>query len=63
MKHEEMMEHEPEYKKTYDVLLKEKLSIDRIIEVVVKSNGLVGVGVISFKDDINKLLNDLMKGY
>ena len=63
MKHKEMMEIDEEYKRTYDVLLDSQLSIEKIIEVVVKSNGIVGVGIVSFKDGINHQLDNYMKGY
>ena len=63
MKHEGCMEGDTEYKRTYDVLLKEGLSIEKILEVVVKSNGIVGVGVVTFKDNVNRKLDELMRGY
>ena len=44
-------------------MLKNEMSLEKIIEVVVKSNCLVGVGVISLKEDIETQLNELMKGY
>ena len=56
MKHEEMMKNDEEYKKTYDLMLEHDMSLEKIIEVVVKSNGIVGVGVVSFKDGVNNTI-------
>ena len=63
MKHNECMEKDEEYARTYDLLLDGQLSIEKIIEVVVKSNGMVGVGVVSFKQGLETQLDKLMKGY
>jgi len=64
MGHEESYKTDPEYAHTYDVLLKEGLSLEKILEVVVKSNGLIGVGIISLTSKINKQLDELaVKGY
>lgn len=61
-KHEECMK-DPEYRRTYEVLRDHRLSYEMITEVVVKSNGMVGVGVVSFKDEVGKQLDELMRGY
>ena len=63
MKHEEMMETNEEYKRTYDLLLEHGLSIETILEVVVKSNRIVGVGVVTFKQKVDEQLDKLMRGY
>ena len=62
MKHERMMK-DSIYRHTYEVLKKERLAIETILEVVVKSNGMVGVGIVSFKEEVNNQLDKLMKGY
>ena len=62
MKHDEMMK-DPEYRRTYEVLRDHRLSLEMIIDVVVKSNGIVGVGIVSLKDEINTQLDLIMKGY
>lgn len=63
MKHNECMEKDEEYKRTYDLMLKHGLDIDKILEVVVKSNGMVGVGIVTFNDNIDKHLATFMRGY
>ena len=63
MKHEEMIKTNAEYRRTYNLMKDHELSIEQIIEVVVKSNGMVGVGVVSFKQAIDAQLDKLMKGY
>ena len=63
MKHEEMMKTDKEYRQTYEVLRDFRLSFEMITEVVVKSNGMVGVGIVSFKEELNNQLDKLMKGY
>lgn len=63
MRHEECMKNDEEYRMTYEVLKKNELSLDKIIEVVVKSNGIVGVGVVSLKQHIDSNLDELMRGY
>ena len=63
MKHEEMMKSNAEYRRTYNLMLEHELSIETILEVVIKSNRIVGVGVVTFKENVNKQLDKLMRGY
>ena len=62
MKHEEMMKNDEEYRK-HTGYVRHEMSFEKIVEVVVKSNRIVGVGVISLKEVIETQLNDLMRGY
>jgi hypothetical protein len=39
--------------KAYDFLLESGVSLKEIIDVVIQSNGLIGVGLVSFQEDIN----------
>ncbi len=43
--------------KAYDFLLESGVSLKEVIDVVIQSNGLVGVGLVSFKDEINDHIN------
>lgn len=43
--------------KAYDFLLESGVSLKDIIEVVIKSNGITGVGLISLKSDITKQID------
>lgn len=63
MKHEECMKNDAEYKKVYDIFKENDLHLQKVLEVVVKSNGLVGVGIVSFKQGVDAQLDKLMKGY
>lgn len=63
MKHEECMKTDAEYKRTYDLMKEHEMSLEKILEVVVKSNGIVGVGIVSLKGNIEKQLVELMQGY
>jgi len=63
MTHEESYKTDKEYARTYDVLWEKQLSLKKILEVVVKSNGIIGVGIISLQDEIIKQLDELIKGY
>jgi len=45
--------------KVYDFMLDEQMDIDTVIAVVIKSNRLVGVGLISLEDRIK----DIIKPY
>lgn len=63
MKHEECMETDVEYKEVYEIMLNNEMSLEKILEVVVKSNCLVGVGIVSLKDNIDRQLDELMRGY
>lgn len=57
------METDAEYKRTYDLMKEHEMSLEKILEVVVKSNGIVGVGIVSLKGNIEKQLVELMQGY
>ena len=47
--------------KAYDFLLKNKdIDINTILDVVIKSNGLVGVGLISLQKDIGQHIKTYM---
>ena len=41
----------------YDFLLETGVSLNEIINTVIKSNGLVGVGLISLKDGISQQID------
>jgi septin family protein len=43
--------------KAYDFLLESGATLKDVIEVVIKSNGITGVGLISLKNDINKQID------
>ena len=43
--------------KAYDFLLESGVTLKDIIEVVIKSNGITGVGLIGLKDDITKQID------
>jgi len=43
--------------KAYDFLFESGVSLKDIIEVVIKSNGITGVGLIGLKDDITKQID------
>lgn len=57
------MQNDAEYKRTYDLMKEHEMSLEKILEVVVKSNGIVGVGIVSLKGNIEKQLVELMQGY
>jgi hypothetical protein len=48
--------------KIYEFMLDNDVSIEEILDVIIESNGLVGVGVISFQDQIEKHLNNNKAG-
>ena len=63
MRHEEMIKTDPEYKRTYDLMLEHNMNFEKIIECVVKSNRIVGVGIVSLKQGVDTQLDDYMRGY
>lgn len=63
MRHDKTYDTDAEYKEVYDLMLEHNMDLDKIIEVVIKSNGIVGVGIVTLKDNINKELDKYMRGY
>ena len=51
------MEYTTNEQKAYDFLLESGATLKDVIEVVIKSNGLVGVGLISLKDGISQQID------
>jgi len=54
IKRRNKMEYTTNEQKAYDFLLESGATLKDVIEVVIKSNGLVGVGLIGLKIDITK---------
>ena len=48
--------------KIYEFMVDNDVSIQEILDVIVDSNGLVGVGIISLKDQIWEHLRPHIKG-
>ena len=42
-----------EEKKIYDFMLEHDIALNTILDVIIKSNNLIGVGLITLKDGIN----------
>jgi len=52
------MEYTANEQKAYDFLLESGISLNEVIDVVIKSNGLIGVGLVSFKEELNSHIDN-----
>jgi hypothetical protein len=43
--------------KIYDFLLESGATLNEVIDVVIKSNGIIGVGLISLKDSVSQQID------
>ena len=48
--------------KIYDFMLDNEVSIGEILDVIIESNSLTGVGIISLQDQVESHLKPHMKG-
>ncbi len=48
-------------KMIYDFMIEKDIQLNEVLDVVVESNGIVGVGLISFAQDTKKYIEDKIR--